>query len=188
MSGYDTTKEIWEKLYMVRLPSLDATSMSFLKHHGTYVTGIKEIDNANVNNWITTYITIDKMVEFYKQGVTVSVIRPSDTQLIYEAIEKHLVGWRTMLEKGINIGNAPIEDLIEMDKFANAVYEHARYHIPEELIESLFKLNIGKRIRAIPGQMFRPEPSVITEEEKHPQQRNSMAEFLKSRVHGIKRF
>lgn len=183
-SQVDTTKAIWERLYLVRVPSLDATSMSFLKMHGTYITGIKSIDDANVNNWMTTYINIAQMVDFYKEGVTVAVVNKDDTKAIYEAIEQHLVAWKSKLQYGINIGNAPVDDLMAMDQFANAVYDHAKHLLPREVIDSLLSININKRFKA--NNMLQT-PTDKTKAVEESEGRNTMMDFLKSRVHYIKR-
>lgn len=185
----DTTKAIWESLYMVRLPSLDATSVDFLKAHGTYITGNKRIDSANVNNWLTTYLTIAKMVELHKEGVAISVLNPGDTKRIYDAIEAHLLAWRSELEYGVNIGNAPLQDLMDMDRFANTVYQHAKYHITPEFLDSLFSRRIQERFKSTPSKMLKP---LNTEESKEPiatpERSTHISDFLKGRVFGSRRF
>ena len=186
--NHDTTVEIWEHLYMVRVPSLDATSVQFIKAHGTYITGNKEIDNAAANDWITTYMPIAKMVELYKEGVTIAVVKYDDTKKIYEAIERHLTAWLQQLNHGLNIGNAPIEDLLEMDKFANTVYAHARHIITEEAVKDLFHMSIHKKFKAIPGRIIPNFDEQPSDKPKQAGDRESMAEFLKSRITGIKRF
>lgn len=189
MTHTDTTKAIWENLYLVRLPSLDATSVDFLKAHGTYITGDRRIDAANANSWLTTYITIAKMVELHKEGVAISVINPDDTKRIYDAIEAHLLAWRSELEYGVNIGNAPVQDLMDMDKFANTVYHHAKYHITPELIESLFARRIQDRFKATPNKMLKPLVTDESNENKPiPDRSTQISDFLKSRVFGSRRF
>lgn len=189
MTPIDTTKAIWENLYMVRLPSLDATSVDFLKAHGTYITGNKRIDSANANNWLTTYLTIAKMVELHKEGVTISVLNPDDTKRIYDAIEAHLLAWRHELEYGVNIGNAPMQDLMDMDKFANTVYQHAKYHITPEFMDSLFARKIEEKFKSTTRKMLKP---LIAEENKEPkatlERSTQISDFLKGRVFGNRRF
>jgi hypothetical protein len=40
----DTTKALWERLYLVRLPRLEVASVQYLQTYGTYITGDKLID------------------------------------------------------------------------------------------------------------------------------------------------
>ena len=184
----DTTKAIWENLYLVRMPSLDATSVDFLKAHGTYITGNKRIDQANVNSWLTTYINIAKMVELHKEGVTISVLNPGDTKRIYDSIEAHLLAWRSELEYGVNIGNAPVQDLMDMDRFANTVYHHAKYHITPEFIDSLFARRIQDRFKATPSKMLKPLlPDTPNDNTQMPDRSTQLSDFLKSRVFGNRR-
>lgn len=187
MSTEDTTKHIWENLYMVRVPTLDATSVQFLKAHGTYITGDKRIDRANANSWLTTYLSIAKMVEMFKEGIAISVIYSADTKKIYDAIEAHLLAWKQQLEHGVNIGDAPLDDLIEMDKFAHTVYQYAKHHFTPELVNSLFARRLQDRFRAMPTNLLKPLEEAKPIEQV--QDRSTyMSDFLKTRVFGSGRF
>lgn len=176
---YDTTPGIWETRYLVKVPSLAATSMAFLRNHGTYVTGDKKIDRGNVNNWIVTYLTIDRMVDYYQEGVTIALAKQSDAKLIYEAIESHLLAWTDHLQYGMNIGDAPINDLIAMDEFASVVYPHAKRHISKDIINNTMGRRMQSRFGFTPTTFIKPITPV--QEEKEPE-RTPFSDFLKARA------
>ena len=133
----DTAAPLWDELFTVRIPQLQMTTTHDIEKFGTYTTGDRGIDKAMSNQWRTTMLPISKMVEFYQEGCQIKIVYEADVKKIYEFISDHLNAWKDMLTNGINVGNAPVEDLIAMDAFANAVYEHAKYQFTQEVKISL---------------------------------------------------
>lgn len=190
----DTTEKIWEYYYLVRVPELAATSVDYLKTYGTYITGDKGIDQALSNQWMTRQMTINNMIDLYRDGVQIKIVKESDVKEIYETIALHLEGWRSQLERGINIGDAPIEDLIAMDDFASAVYEFARHHLTRDTVNSIMAQRMAGIARLNPANFFNKPvtPGVETsedgvsrinaiEEDRTPE-RDSLGAFLKERL------
>lgn len=138
IKSLDTTSKIWEWYYKARLPYLASRTIDDIKKHGTRVSGNKEIDKEIGSQMIDTQLTIAQMVEYYKEDVPVMICRQSDIVEIYESISAHIHAWRERLDRGINIGDAPIDDLIMMDKFANSVYSHAKYQFTTQDVQSFF--------------------------------------------------
>ena len=98
----------------------------------------RHVDRALSNQWFTRYMTINAMVDLWREGSHVKILSEADIKDIYESVAAHLEGWRYQLERGINIGGAPLDDLIAMDDFANAVYKHARHHLTQDIVDSIF--------------------------------------------------
>lgn len=134
----DTTAKIWEWYYKARIPYLASRTIDDIRKHGTRVSGNKEVDRDIGNQLIDTQLTIAQMVDYYKEDVEVRVCRQSDIVEIYDSISAHIHAWRERLDRGINIGAAPIDDLIMMDKFANSVYTHAKYQFTAQDVQSFF--------------------------------------------------
>lgn len=143
LSDRDTTVMIWEYLYRARVPYLQSRHIEDIQAHGVVLTGVKEIDNDLRNQMQTVYLTINDMVEYFKKHVPVLICDYKDIQEIYQAISNHLQCWKVMLERGVNIGGAPFEDLIAMDQFANKVYDHAKYQFTQDYVDSLFIQHLG---------------------------------------------
>lgn len=123
----DTSVGIWEHLFRVKVTLNGLRGEASIRQSGTLMSGIKAIDNDAANRETVTYMSIDKMLDLYRDNITIKVCNPADTKKIYDNISDHLQMWRHQLARGVNVGNAPIEDLIDLDRFANTVYEHARY-------------------------------------------------------------
>ncbi len=134
---------IWEIYYLVRIPKIDTISTFELKTYGMYTTGNKELDKSVANEWITTYFNIAKMVEHFEEGTGLAIVKYSDIKEIYEHIENHLNAWKKQLSSGLNIGNAPIDDLVAMDEFANSVYEHAKYNFKRDEVNDIMKRSMA---------------------------------------------
>jgi hypothetical protein len=143
LANVDTTVKLWDYFYRIRIPVIASTSLEDLRKFGTRITGIKAIDSTAHSQTFVRYASIADMLKFYKEGVPVRLVDPGDAKVIYEDISLHIHSWKTRLERGINIGEAPIDDLITMDQFASTVYEHAKLQFSGEYLDSI----IGKQLQ-----------------------------------------
>jgi hypothetical protein len=203
----DTTKNIWEYLFMVRVPLLQSVSIEQLKKTGVRISGNKTDDINIKNEWLTSYMPISQMVDYHREGTLIRVVNQSDLPVMYDFISRHLSAWKEQLEYGINIGNAPIDDLVAMDAFATAVYEHAVHQFSRMEADSLIARHL-MTLTSVNRQNFFKQDSIkkylstdgveVDEngtvhiagkktEEETPQ-RETMAEFFKDRMIGYRRY
>lgn len=129
-------KPIWEALFMASVPFKDTMSDEYVRLFGMPTVGDPAIDRDMHNQPIYTYMTINKMVEYFRSGISVKVQKHSDTKRIYDTISRYINCWKEHLDHGINIGDAPIDDLILLDRFAGVVFEHAVQHFTREYLNS----------------------------------------------------
>lgn len=191
----DTTKLIWEKLYLVSIPEIYATSETFVRMYGTPVTLDRGIDAALSNQWFTRYMTIDNMVDLWREGAHIKIHQEDDIKEIYDLLADHLEGWKSQLERGINIGGAPIHDLIAMDDFANTIYKFARHHLTQDIVDSIFARNLSSVIGVSPGAFFERKPTpaetdsdkLQKEIEGNLPKRAALGDFLKDRLVSLKK-
>lgn len=197
----DTTSRLWDYLYHVKMPYQQTRSVDDIRRTGTNVTGVREIDSDIHRQWFSTMISIAQMADYFKEGVPIRVTHESDVQEIYKAISEHIMAWKARLERGINIGDAPIEDLVLLDNFANTIYAHAKYHFTKDEANALIAqhLNTVQRINA--SNFFSPNvlaniksPDTkdgITRINADPEdaipERDSLSEFFKTRLINLRR-
>jgi hypothetical protein len=188
----DTTKNIWEYLFLARVPLLESMSVEQLRRTGVRISGNKRDDENIKKEWLTTYLSISKMVDYHREGTLVKIVNYSDLPIIYDCI---------------NIGNAPIDDLVDMDTFATAVYEHAVHQFSRDQANSLIARHMAG-LSAVTRQNFFRQDSLnkylgtdnvkvdengvthisnINEQEKVPE-RESLGEFFKDRMIGYRRY
>lgn len=202
----DTSESLWENYYKVRLPYLQSRSIEDIRRTGVVITGIPAIDNDIQNQWITTMMPIATMAEHYKEGTPIKVVSESDVKVIYEQISHHIHAWRQRLERGVNLGDAPIDDLILLDRFANTIYEHAKYQFTPEIANSIIaqhlnsvqlinahnffssdimsNLNKGPNSNASVNRI-----NTVEEEEEDPYpDRESLGDFFKNRLINLRRY
>lgn len=127
-----TYKDLWDRYFIVKMLYLHSRSVEQVRRYGIRVSGIDEIDRNLDRQEITTQLNIDSMFEKHRQGVTIRVLRYDDTAEIYRIIHSHLIAWAEYLSTGVNIGNAPLKDLIELDAFASVVYDKAKSVFSQE--------------------------------------------------------
>lgn len=123
----DTREGIFKKKFHVRLPYIETLSIDEIRTHGMPYSGIDELDQSVARDLVDRYYTIDEMIDFMRRGVTLRIPRYENTKRIYEYIQAHLEAWKEELLTQHNAAYAPLEDLIDLDKFAVIVYSKAKY-------------------------------------------------------------
>lgn len=118
---------IFNTRYRVILNQMDTTSVAERREFGAVSTGNKNIDKAMAVSYITVFLTIDDMLENYLNGIPMRLDDPRDSKKIFEAITNHTGAWRQELRHAINMGEAPVEDLINLENFATSIYERAKF-------------------------------------------------------------
>lgn len=192
--SYDTTEDIWERSFRCLVSQKQTTSEDYYKIFGQRSTGSKKHDKAIPDQYVDTYISIAKMVEYFQQGVTIQVYNYDDCKTIYEIIERHLRRWQAQFAHGINIGDAPVDDLIAMDEFANKIYDKAKYLIKPDIVNSLAVQQMSS-ISSLSRSAFysriqehneknNPTLTKAQEQEKYPE-RASLAPVFKSSIAGF---
>ena len=143
----DTSIYLFDYKFQVRVRKMEYTSVGYLRTFGDIVTGNEEIDRELQNEWLDYYFSIDQMVESYKKGVNIKVVKYADTKIIYDFITAHLNAWKFRMETAINIGTAPLEDLIVLDEFASKVYPYAVSQFTPETVTSV----LAERLASLVG-------------------------------------
>ena len=193
----DTTVGIFENRFRVRIPYIHSIPVETMRATGVRLSGHADVDNDIKNQIVTVYLTIDQMVEHYRNGVTIFVPDENDIRKIYELIEAHIYAWKAQLRNGVNIGDAPLEDLISMDQFANSVYKHAKYLLSKDEVDSFFANALGRVQTVNPVNLFNQsslanflkgetvtgkEREDIPTEDTVVEERDSLSEFFQERV------
>lgn len=130
---------IWENLYEMRVPYVETVSADMLKRAGLPDTGNRHLNRQMHQDLVNVVITIDAMVEYFKRGVTVNFRNPADTGAVYTIVNNYLLAWRQQVENGLNLGNVPVDDLLALDRFVEALYPVAvRYGAAPRNTGSLF--------------------------------------------------
>ena len=191
MDTNDTTALLWDWLFNIRVPYLQSLGIDELRRTGVVVTGIREIDRDVQNQWKLTAVNIAKMIAFYKEGIPIRICKEQDVITIYEYVTRHILAWRARLHNSINIGSSPIEDLIVLDGFAAMVFDQAKYNYKPEIAQSAMTAQMRKSVSLNATNFFVPEK--LPDKYKEPTEqktdelpeRESLADFFKSRVHLI---
>jgi hypothetical protein len=118
-------KPIWDNVYMVRVRYIDTLSIEMIKIRGVPTVADSGLDKDMHNQPITCCITINDMVEYFKRGVRVTLCHNPDSMLIYNIVNEYLLAWQHELDTGLNVATAPHEDLLLLDRFAQALYPQA---------------------------------------------------------------
>lgn len=183
-SERDTRWPIFNSLFYCRIPYLASRTVEDIKQFGMPISGDAAYDRQTANELVHRMITIAQMIDYYKRGVRVEIVDPAETKKIYEHISAHLTAWANVLEGSVNRGNAPIDDLLLMDNFANAIYAHAKYHFPKEQVDSVFARSLGGVLGMSRRNILGSKPVVKEEGREEPPaypERRSFSEIFSQR-------
>ncbi len=89
---------------------------------------MRKLDEDLAKQWVRTFRPIHILAELYDDGHRIKIIHYEDLKKIYEAITEHLEYWKYNINYGINVGNAPIDDLMKLDRLANDIYGNINQH------------------------------------------------------------
>lgn len=172
-------------VFRVQLKSKDIRTIEEIEIYGTYISGNNTIDDYAGDEVRVIYISIERMLEYYKKGVILYIPRQEDTDNIYKILDTYLRIWKTKLENSFHPENAPIEDLLAYETFAQSMFGVAKYSISKAkpfvapFIDSLsalpIKSDISNSLRNINFKRTNPE---IKEEVKD---RSNLDTFFKAR-------
>lgn len=122
----DPRYPIWGEIWKCRAPRMAAYSTSYLEHVGIPVSGFSDVDVAQMTKLDTCYLSINQMVEYYHTNVEVRIVNQHDLKPIFERCQDYMFRAARMIrEHAVMEYEIPVEDLIKLDEFAAAVYEHA---------------------------------------------------------------
>lgn len=199
----DTTVALWDHYYRVRVPHQLGRTPEDIARFGTVVSGNSRIDRQIENEWMNTEMPIAHMLEYYRNGLHVYIRDSKDIESIYKAISDHIHVWKERLRVGVNIGDAPVQDLIDLDRFANTIFEHAKYHFTDDEANSMLARHFGGLQRITHHNFFnRPKAEIVSgqnvqvtedgtvsinaQDDSLPQ-RDSLGEFFKQRLMTLKK-
>lgn len=126
LRGYKNNADvIFHKLFLARVPILSTFSEEEIE-----ITGIPmhqdmedEKKTESMLNTTTVMITINDMVEKYKNGFKISIVNYEDMSFIYDVIQDHLLAWRNRRITSLNSTSTNVDnDLIDLDSFANEIF------------------------------------------------------------------
>lgn len=176
----DTTIKLFDYLFKVKVPYLQSMSIDTLRLRGVHQSGVSSIDNSVDKEWLTSMMSVAKMTDYYKEGIPLKIPSYKDIVEIYDIITNHINAWKYQIQNSINVRAAPIEDLILLDRFANSVYDKAKYQFTNDAYTSILAQYLGGANKHNPRNFFKKE--VVQKTDEDYAERDSLADFFKGRL------
>lgn len=171
---------IWNDRFLCQMKYIDTLSVDYIKIFGTLTTFDSDLDRRSHNEIVDRYLTVIQMVEYYNDGVPLYIKKPEDSKDIYILIQTHLQNWKHELQVSLRPDSAPVEELEIMDKFADQVYEHAKFYLDGALVDSPFARTLKKDTKSVlnilkpPSEFKNDDESLILDAPK----RDSMSDIF----------
>jgi hypothetical protein len=137
---------LFNKLFQVRINPHHARSAEDIKLYGTPTTGNADVDRELDKYEHIVMWPISKLEAHYSSGYPVKFIKRTDCEEVYKLIHNHLTVMNQVLAQSENVTGDPqtMAELIRLDQFADAVFQHARYGLRDNLQHAGF----ARRARA----------------------------------------
>lgn len=146
----DPRYPIWGRLFMCKAPRIAYYSTAYLERFGLTTSGNQNIDREMARQPQLVYLTINDMVEYYNQTQCISIVKQNDVKTIYEICQDYTFDYADRLHKSVFAHDVPFGDLVMLDEFAEAVYQHAgheygkdfaRTFLPKGVMDEVADLN-----------------------------------------------
>lgn len=124
--------KIFNYPFHCRVPLYSTYSYYELENYGTYST--KNEDLAPYQP-VEKIMTINDMVECYRDGIIVELSKPNESDRIYKIIMEHLKMWRDYGLKYMHPFDPPMEDLHLLNDLALLIYPVANNYGKEPVYE-----------------------------------------------------
>lgn len=144
----DTRFYIWDVLFQVRIPKIDTYGEGYLKLVGVPISGDEKLNSVLENEIITTWKSINGMVEMFRTGGRINITNQADCVKIHHYIDNHLEKWKQYLENSpINGSVAPVDDLLLLDEFSELSFQHARWELANVDRMSFLRRRLGSQFK-----------------------------------------
>lgn len=132
---------IWDRLYTVLIPDIVTLDKAYLNKFGYHSTGNRELDKSLTQHFTTVKIPVNRILEYFENGVEIQIPSRDDMIEIHKNIELYLGEWREHIKYDINLSLSEHKDLIlSLEKLSKTLYEKCK---GVEVIDNLF---LHKRI------------------------------------------
>lgn len=121
--------------YKIKVPLINTLTVEEIREFGMPSSGMKEFDTGAENELVDRYVTINEMLIMHLNGIDVLVDPYEKTKDIYEAISDYLGFWLKHIRQTYSTNHVPLEDLQDLDKFANVVYDKAKYQFTTAIVD-----------------------------------------------------
>ncbi|HEX2471464.1 MAG TPA: hypothetical protein VHJ59_01810 [Nitrososphaera sp.] len=149
--------QLWHSKFLCKMRAIDTLSTDYIKIFGTFTTGDALLDRQSQNEIVYRRLTVIQMIEYYNNNTPLYIKNPEDSKTIYILIQTHLQNWQKELQVSLRKDNAPLEELAIMDRFADAVYEHAKWYLDDALIGTPFARTLARDHMSVLNLLRAPE-------------------------------
>jgi len=133
---------IWDRLYLVNVPDVLTQNPEYIKRFGVRITGNKDIDKDTALRPTTVMIPIINILDYFLEGVQVSIPNRKDMIEIHKSIENYLQEWREHITYSINTSHEEYKELIiSLEKLSKYIYDRSTYM--ESVDNKLKQIKLG---------------------------------------------
>lgn len=183
--------ELNKSLFRISVPEQQSRNPDDIRRFGVYQSGVEEIDEDINNRWIIIMVPLRKILDYSLLGVPIKIRDRKDIKRMYDIIQEYCYYWAHALYSQINIGDAPIDELLQYDELAEKLFYFAKYSstsdmlVPKSIRSMLGQSSIGAGLFSQGGYRTDMDFEDIKSKDL---ERPSMAEFFKRQTSVIRKY
>jgi len=117
----EISRHIFHQTYLYAIPGYYRYSKEYNERVGHLSTRSKQLDQANMAEYVNIGGTIADILKLYEVGADIKFQTPSDIVTIYEVLVSHLGNWANYVNNDPNVKDAPLQSLYLMSDFAKTI-------------------------------------------------------------------
>jgi hypothetical protein len=179
----DSSFYIWDVRFSINVRQLDVTTGDYINQLGWIDSGDPGINREIANEIITLRVPISEMIDYYRKGISFSVVNKEDTVVIFEYIQNHLERFASRINSNpLNKNTFPLDDLLVMEEFADQIYSHSKFREKKYNFRGNFQSIMDDIGLEDPDQLF-SKPKTIEEisKENEEKRRESFSDLFKAK-------
>lgn len=165
VTQHNAAYKLFHYPFRVSIPSGYLVSQAEIAAIGIPTSGNAALDRREAQRPVEISITIDRMAEFFAQGITLEFESIADIVRIYDIILEHITDFQVAIDARVMMPEIPWDDLKLLDEFARELFIRARGRIAERTATSLALSSLESKVHSIvrPGATKQDTSNVFQE-------------------------
>ena len=144
--------KLTSKLYRVRIPLLATYTEEELEIYGIPLDVEKgKANQDSYKNLTVCEITIDRMIDLYKDGYPIAIVLPNDSKEIFKTLEDYLHIHHNKIQHSVNVGFIQDDRLKDIDTFLTEIFDYNRNTIVKGMVSTGSGYGINMGLMQTPG-------------------------------------
>lgn len=163
--GHTPAEKIFLYYVDCYIPQMYLIDQDIAERFGVFTSMNDNVDGGRMNAPVAARLTVAQMADKARQGAQIALMNPEDSKQIYMWIKEHIGDWHDALLHDPNRREAPVDDLVALEEFAEQLFPTAKMYLDSQptnskLFTALENMNRRRGVRRRASQEQAEMPKV----------------------------